>query len=556
MLSDAFSGPLLILSLVALLFPFNSYNYVDARVIRGRQASLTPRGAQPSASAAWISAASSDGTLDKSTSQVGFFKQLVSTVGQPATNATVTVNAVCYDVVTLWVNGQPVGQQTKNLTTPIVARVGLNTTQNFFSVLVQNGTCTPAISASIQVDFSGSTPSSTFVSDSNWLAAANVPTTFPDPQDLSLFPPVVTRTLPKPPAPSAGASASPLSLDGSSWIWSIANASVAAPVGTLGFRKTFSIPAGKKAISGTALITCDNTFSLYVNEVYIAAPPFDPNTANEVYQSWTYAQQVAFPADSTSLVFDVIAQNFPGHTQTPDVSSAGFIAAMQVGYADGSSDTVVTDQSWSFSANFSSPSAFLALPPISLTSAVVQGKFGMAPWKQLLGTSDVLAAPSVPQIMASTDGSGDQSHHQDLSSVAIICLAIAVVAIGLAVAFLYFRRRKQPREDTPVGHTMQMSPTQFTTYERPRRTNSRSSTRTEDSIQDKPEPEVENRFNVSRAEVGGGFAHAAPDPPEAMPPPSYADSTASRSVYGAPVARDSKTAFRVTNTDQDTSSSS
>ncbi|CAK5261924.1 unnamed protein product [Mycena citricolor] len=519
MLSDAFLGPLLTPFLIVLLYPLTSYNCVDARVIRGRQTSLAPRDTQSAASAAWISAANSNGTLDKSTSQVGFYKQLISTSALPAANATVTVNAVCYDVVTLWVNGQPVGQQTKNLTTPIVARVKLNTTQNIFSVLVQNGTCVPAISASIRVDFSGSVSSSTFVSDSSWLATTNVPITFPNPQNLSLFSPVVSRTLAKPPAPSAAVSASPISLEDSSWIWSITSAFLVAPVGTIGFRKRFSIPAGKTAVSGTALISCDNTFSLYINGVFIAAPPSGPNTTTEFYYSWTYAQQVAFPIDSTSLVFDIIAQNFLYDMQTPQLSFAGLIAAMQVDYSDGSSDTVITDQSWNFSANFSSPSAFLSMSSISLTSAIVQGKFGMAPWDQLVGTSDVLAAPKVPQIMASTDGGGNQSHHRDMSWVLIICLVIAVVVIVLAVAFLYFRRRRQLRQDQPTGHIAQLLPTKSRSYERLRHSTLRSSA------------------------------------PEAMPPPpSYAASTTPRSVYDAPAANNSKTAFRVINTDDISSS--
>ncbi|KAJ7827046.1 hypothetical protein B0H14DRAFT_1242434 [Mycena olivaceomarginata] len=231
------------------------------------------------ASASWIWAPNSNGLASTSTGNVAFLKNFPTPTRKTASSAVISMTAV--GKFTLWMNGQPIGASEDipdGWTFVRVLRAQLNSTENLFSVLVENSGKFPApppgLLASIQVLYTDSTTSS-LVSDPSWLATSNIPVDFPTPFELSHF---AAAAVAAPYKSSQGISLpspdpAPLTLNDSSWIWSTQNASAVADPGTVGFRKTFPTPVGKSAQSATVVMTADNFFQLYINGKYIGSPP-------------------------------------------------------------------------------------------------------------------------------------------------------------------------------------------------------------------------------------------------------------------------------------------
>ncbi|KAJ6558044.1 hypothetical protein B0H19DRAFT_126664 [Mycena capillaripes] len=386
--------------LTLALFSFHdSVIHVQARLVSRPRRDANVRRNTTSAgditSASWIWVPTSNGLASTSAGNVAFLKNITTPSGKTASSAIISMTAV--DNFTLFVNGQPIGASKyaqDGWKSAVVLRAALNASVNMFSVLVANGggpgAPPPGLLMSIQVLYTNST-NSTFTSDSSWLAASNIPSDFPTPSDLSHFEAAVAApygsglwghnvSLPTP-------DPTPLTLNDSHWIWSTANASTAADDGTVGFRKTFTTPSGKIAQTATILLTVDNSFALYVNDLYVGAPPQSPAS---IFQ---YAQRFAVNLNATSNVFTVIAQNHPSDATPQD--AAGFIAAIRVFYQDGASDIIRTESSW-LNGNVTSLPAFLSTDDALLSPSIVQGPMGMAPWGQLGGISDALNAASVP----------------------------------------------------------------------------------------------------------------------------------------------------------------
>ncbi|KAJ6470595.1 hypothetical protein C8R47DRAFT_1200408 [Mycena vitilis] len=386
--------------LALVLFSFSDFFIrAQARVISRPH---VQRDASPGvlATASWIWAADSSSAASTAPGTVAFLKNIITPPSHTAASAVMTITGVAN--FTLWVNGQPIGGSTYSKDgwkTAVVLRAALNASANVFSVLVDPGAPQPGLLAAIEVSYTDASKS-TFVSDASWLAASNIPATFPNPATLTGFTPAAVAaaygsgpwgTSVALPAPDP----SPLTLANSTWIWTTPIAVIIADAGTVGFRKTVATPAGKNAQSATILLTVDNAFQLYVNGVYFGAPP---TSVDDV--AWKYAQQFTdVSLNANKNTFNVIAQNSPStSTNTPGTASgsaAGFIAAIKINYGDGSSDIVPTDASWLRSSALLPP-AFLAADDAQLVPASALGLFGIQPWGNLSGTSDVLSAARVP----------------------------------------------------------------------------------------------------------------------------------------------------------------
>jgi hypothetical protein len=345
---------------------------------------------------------------------------------------------------TLWMNGQPIGASEDipdGWTFARVLRAQLNSTGNLFSVLVENSGRSPApppgLLASIQVLYTDSTTSS-LVSDPSWLATSNIPVDFPIPFELSHF---AAAAVAAPYKSSQGISLpspdpAPLTLNDSSWIWSTQNASAVADPGTVGFRKTFSTPAGKSMQSATVLMTADNFFQLYINGKYIGSPPGSAGL-------WTYAQQFAVNLNATFNTFTIFAQNFPD--SRPAGNPAAFLGAIKVIYTDGTSQIIRTDSSWLNGNNVTSLPEFLSIPDANLSPSFVQGLLGMRPWGPLDGISDALSAASVPAppFISSSTPSPSPSPSKHTLPVGAIVGIVWGGFIVLLVAFLVCWRRRR-----------------------------------------------------------------------------------------------------------------
>ncbi|KAK7061408.1 hypothetical protein R3P38DRAFT_2829312 [Favolaschia claudopus] len=426
------------------------------------QARLTPRSksftnvqrdsapASPLASANWIWAANS--STEKN---IAFIKNITAPANKTAVSAVISVTAV--ENFTLWVNGQPIGQAAggrdgwKNA---LVLQAALNDSVNTFSVFVTNGdkpaSAPPGLLAAIQVTYKDST-NSTFLSDATWLATStSIPFRFPMPMDFSAFAPVDviapygsgpwgqnSVALP-PPDPN------PLTLQQSSWIWSTVNSSISADTGSVGFRKDYATPSGKSAVSATILLTVDDNFALYLNDAYIGAPP------GVTVSAYQHPQQFTVNLNASRNVFTVVGQNFP--TMKPHGNPAGFIAAIKVFFEDGTTDMIRTDPSW-LAGPLVSAAVFLSSADKFLSPAIVQGPFGMNPWKQLSTISNVAAAVTVPTAPWNKFLEGLSNQSQSKSKVpvgAIVGAAVGgVVLFALCLTiFLICRRRRQKARST------------------------------------------------------------------------------------------------------------
>ncbi|KAJ7766353.1 hypothetical protein DFH07DRAFT_352252 [Mycena maculata] len=402
------------------------------------------------ASASWIWAANSNGAASTAPGNVAFIRNFTTPSGQSASSALIAMTAV--DSFYLWVNGQPIGYSSTGQNAWKSAQVlsaALNDTTNVFSVLVTNaansGAPSPGFLAAIQITYSGGSNDNLIVSDANWLASTDIPSDFPTPADLSQFAPAAVAapygfgswghnvTVPSP-------DPNPLNLTDSNWIWSTADAEAVAPAGNVGFQRTVSTPTGKSAVSATILLTVDNGFALYLNGDYVGAPPLHVSI-------WQYAQQFTVNLNPTVNVIAVVGQNFNVSATTE--SSAGLIAAIRVSYADGSSDFIPTNSSWLYSpdSNFNL-STFLSTSN-GLSPAFSLGPYGMQPWGNLTGTSNVLAASNVPSApfggpsaSASVVSSADPSHSVPAGAIAGAVVGVLVVVTAIIILLLWRRRRR------------------------------------------------------------------------------------------------------------------
>ncbi|KAF7360249.1 hypothetical protein MVEN_00753700 [Mycena venus] len=406
------------------------------------------------ASASWIWTANSN---NASAESVAFLKSFNTPPGKTASSAVISITAV--ESWTLWANGQPLaasGTGTDAWKSAHVVQAALNATQNMFAVLVCNSGSTappPGLLAAIQVSYTDST-NSTVVSDSSWLASSDIPSDFPSPSVLSQFASVTVEAsygsgpwgqniaLPS-------SDPSPLNLQGSTWIWSTTNSYQVASVGTVGFRRTFPSPSGKSAQFATALLTADNTFAFYLGKTYIGSPPADHNLPGDS-SIWLYPQQFRINLNSTLNVFNVIAQNFPAQGTT-DPSSAGFIAAIQVHYTDGSSDIIRTDTSW-LTGDSSSVPVFLSTSDSLLSPSIAQGPLGMAPWGPFISNADVLAAGSVPTPPFNALGAPPSPANTSPHSVPVATIVAPIVSVlavaGMIIAFFAWRSSRSSKKQT------------------------------------------------------------------------------------------------------------
>ncbi|KIL58068.1 hypothetical protein M378DRAFT_171038 [Amanita muscaria Koide BX008] len=130
-----------------------------------------------------------------------------------------------------------------------------------------------------------------------------------------------------------------LDLSQFNWIWTDTNR-VVPPYASRNFRRDFTSPTGKIALSSEILIAADNNFTLYVNGEFIG------QTTTLVESSYMFSYCVEL--NSGYNVFAVNAENLAyGNDPTGTVPNpAAFISAIQITYTDGFSSIIVTDTNW------------------------------------------------------------------------------------------------------------------------------------------------------------------------------------------------------------------
>lgn len=151
------------------------------------------------------------------------------------------------------------------------------------------------------------------------------------------------------------------------WVWtSESSANGKFPAGQRYFRKRFSIPGDTKVARARAVMTADNSFTLFIN-----------GKAALTGDKW----ESAFEGEVQSLLLvgeNALAVEVSNAGSTP--SEAGLIGKLEIQLADGHKLAVPVDDSWK--ANDHAPAGWqaAAFDDASWSGARLLGEYGMPPW--------------------------------------------------------------------------------------------------------------------------------------------------------------------------------
>ncbi|KAJ7611619.1 lectin [Roridomyces roridus] len=174
---------------------------------------------------------------------------------------------------------------------------------------------------------------------------------------------------------------SALNFDASTWIWTNEVSGGNAPPGTRAFRKDFVAPLGKTPVQADIIMTVDNGFTLYVNNVSVGTG-----------DDYRFAERFCVPLYSCLNVFAVAATNA---ATTPN--PAGLLAAIEITYSDGTTSTIVSDTTWRYSISVPSGFEDLTFDDNSWPPAIAEGAYGVSPWGQI-------GIPSNPPVLEISGG--------------------------------------------------------------------------------------------------------------------------------------------------------
>ncbi|KAJ7462571.1 hypothetical protein FB451DRAFT_1043696 [Mycena latifolia] len=159
----------------------------------------------------------------------------------------------------------------------------------------------------------------------------------------------------------------PVTFTASSWIWT--NEGTSLPGEARAFRYTFSPPAGELPVYATVLVTCDNSYTFWLNGNLIAVSPTTTD--------WTVAQRYVLQLIPGPNVFA-----FVGFNWDVDPSPAGLLVSAQVELASGALVNFVTDSTWR-TLNAQAPPVDFYLSTfndISWNSSTSYAIYGGGPW--------------------------------------------------------------------------------------------------------------------------------------------------------------------------------
>ncbi|KAG6839358.1 hypothetical protein C0991_003367, partial [Blastosporella zonata] len=172
-----------------------------------------------------------------------------------------------------------------------------------------------------------------------------------------------------------------------SWIWISESDVPDAPPGDCAFRKTYTSPSSKTAISALILITVDDQFTLYLNGNPLGSSP----TTVDI---WKSSQKFIASLDPGSNLFTVRATNL-ADVSTQGDSPAGLLAAIQITFSDGTTTIITSDASWrstnTIPTNFQLPS----LDDSSWAAASIIAQYGSGPWGSSVALPSADASPTI-----------------------------------------------------------------------------------------------------------------------------------------------------------------
>ncbi|KAJ7820115.1 hypothetical protein B0H14DRAFT_2600218 [Mycena olivaceomarginata] len=163
---------------------------------------------------------------------------------------------------------------------------------------------------------------------------------------------------------------SPINFGSSKYIWTATYTQTGESVG---LRKDFQTPFGKALVAAEIITTAFKTMTLYVNGAVIGGDDLRPR----------YSNRYCVGLSPFFNVFAVLASDTAADDGTTVAEEAAMIATILLTYSDGTTQTLVSDESW---GAFLSPPVGFEQPTfndLSWPAATVKGVFGDAPWDEM-----------------------------------------------------------------------------------------------------------------------------------------------------------------------------
>ena len=169
--------------------------------------------------------------------------------------------------------------------------------------------------------------------------------------------------------------------DGAEWIWfPEGNPAQDAPVEKRYLRKRFDIPMGKKIASATLVVTADDAVAARLN-----------GTALGTHADWNNPSRydVTPTLREGANVLAMVVENAKSNVTA---NPAGFLAALDVRFADGDSLRIVSDASWRAAKNQAAGWDAVDFDDSAWPHAIAIGVYGMPPWGDV-GTNPATEPP-------------------------------------------------------------------------------------------------------------------------------------------------------------------
>ncbi|KAJ7486728.1 hypothetical protein FB451DRAFT_1391618 [Mycena latifolia] len=249
-----------------------------------------------------------------------------------------------------------------------ILNLALNPFSNLFAVSV-TGQNTAGFIAACQIVFSDGTID-TLVTDASWQTApisGNDLNTFMQPVYYETSSWGAATVIPSMPIAPVQPMPPAVGFASSFWIWT--NEGTSPPGEARAFRYTFTPPEAQLPLFATVVVTCDNSYTFWLNGGLVAVSP----TATD----WTTAQRYVLALQPDTNVFA-----FAGFNADVGPSPAGLLVSVQVQLAAGGLVNFATNSSW-LTLNGQAPPFNFQLPTFNdsaWNNATVYALYGGGPW--------------------------------------------------------------------------------------------------------------------------------------------------------------------------------
>jgi mono/diheme cytochrome c family protein len=165
------------------------------------------------------------------------------------------------------------------------------------------------------------------------------------------------------------------------WIWNDAHAAEKAKAGHVYFRKTVQLAA--LPADATAFVTCDNSFTLFVNGRKVGSGNDYKNASLFDLRAWLKPGENVFAVDAVNNLPDntePVSANPPAGTENP----AGFLFYARLRHSEGGAQKTndfASNNSWLCSSEKQKNWEKAEFTVANWTQAIKLGEMGMVPWR-------------------------------------------------------------------------------------------------------------------------------------------------------------------------------